>query len=73
MGALKSYKCSKGHRMVPSNLYIGSNGLRQCKKCAKARAQAQFEASRKLKPRKSKAQRTDRSGGVAQVVRATVS
>lgn len=33
MGALKSAKCSKGHRMRDPNLYYRKDGQRQCKKC----------------------------------------
>lgn len=40
MGALKSPKCSKGHRMIPDNLYVYPNGKRECKKCAIARVKA---------------------------------
>jgi hypothetical protein len=41
MGAIKSPKCSKGHRMIPGNLYVFANGKRRCKKCALANARAQ--------------------------------
>lgn len=33
MGALKSLRCSKGHRMADPNLYYRADGQRQCKKC----------------------------------------
>lgn len=34
MGALKSYKCSKGHILKGNNLYIRINGSRECRKCS---------------------------------------
>ena len=37
MGALKSPKCSKGHRLAGKNLYQRSNGQRECRKCSLAR------------------------------------
>jgi hypothetical protein len=40
MGALKSPKCSKGHRMIPANLYYFADGTRKCRKCAIAYAKA---------------------------------
>jgi hypothetical protein len=40
VGALKSFKCSKGHRLVEGNLYIRKDGSRECKKCSKARSKA---------------------------------
>jgi hypothetical protein len=40
MGALKSPKCSKGHRMVEGNLYYSKTGQRACRKCSIARVRA---------------------------------
>lgn len=61
MGALKSYKCSKGHVLRGANLYVCKNGSRQCRKCAlergrkfralqkKRKATAQVEARKKAR------------------------
>lgn len=38
MGALKSSKCSKGHRLIEGNLYVRKDGQRQCRKCQMQRA-----------------------------------
>ena len=37
MGALKSYRCSKGHVLKGGNLYIRKDGTRECRKCSLAR------------------------------------
>jgi hypothetical protein len=34
MGALKSYKCSRGHVLKGANLYMRKDGTRECRKCA---------------------------------------
>jgi hypothetical protein len=46
MGALKSLKCSKGHKMADPNLYYRKDGQRQCKKCKDLKNKEQ-EAKRK--------------------------
>jgi hypothetical protein len=46
MGAHKSYKCSKGHILKDSNLYVRKNGTRECKKCSLIRGQARRETLR---------------------------
>ena len=38
MGALKSPRCSKGHRLAGKNLYLRKNGQRECKKCSLERS-----------------------------------
>jgi hypothetical protein len=40
MGALKAYKCSKGHVMKEGNLYLRKDGTRECRKCSLARRKA---------------------------------
>jgi hypothetical protein len=40
MGAIKSKKCSAGHRMAGDNLYFRKDGSRECRKCAAARQKA---------------------------------
>ena len=37
MGALKSERCSRGHRMVVENLYMRPNGKRECLTCKRER------------------------------------
>jgi len=54
MGALKSYKCSKGHVLRGANLYVCKNGSRQCRKCALERGR-KFRALQKK--RKATAQK----------------
>ncbi len=38
MGALKSLKCSRGHRLVGKNLYIRKDGTRECRQCSLIRS-----------------------------------
>ena len=47
MGALKSYKCSKGHVLKGTNLYIRADGTRECRKCSLERVKAWQKAHRK--------------------------
>jgi len=50
MGALKSPKCSKGHKMADPNLYYRpSDGMRECLKCKLRRAK---ESNYKIKMKK---------------------
>jgi hypothetical protein len=53
MGALKSPRCSKGHKLSGDNLYLRHDGQRQCKKCALARSRATTASKRKLGETKS--------------------
>jgi hypothetical protein len=46
MGALKSYKCSRGHVLAGKNLYIRKNGTRECRKCSLQRAKIKREAAK---------------------------
>jgi hypothetical protein len=43
MGALKSYRCSKGHVLSASNTYKKKHGQRECKKCSLERRRAWAE------------------------------
>lgn len=68
MGALKSAKCSKGHKMTARNLYVRANGQRQCKKCTDIRNklyQAEEKAKRRrLRPNKKQYQKAALIGKV---------
>lgn len=46
MGAIKSYKCSRGHILKDGNLYIRSNGTRECRKCSRERNRLWREANK---------------------------
>lgn len=46
MGALKSTKCSKGHRMSGKNLYVRADGSRECRKCSLARSKKFYQSKR---------------------------
>jgi hypothetical protein len=46
MGALKSYKCSKGHILKGKNLYSRANGSRECRKCSLERSRRQRKERR---------------------------
>src|SRR5882724_2103615 len=37
MGALKSQRCARGHKMVSKNLYMRANGQRECRACSAIR------------------------------------
>lgn len=47
MGALKSPRCSKGHKLAGKNLYIRKDGQRECRTCSLLRARAQSDRKRK--------------------------
>ena len=47
MGALKSKRCSRGHLLKDGNLYIRSNGTRECRKCSLVRSKEWVAAQRK--------------------------
>ena len=56
MGALKSSKCSWGHRLAGDNLYVSKDGKkRECRKCAKRRAK-DSKARRKIQLAQQEAQ-----------------
>lgn len=42
MGALKSKRCTKGHLLHGGNLYLKSNGQRECKKCSLERSKIAY-------------------------------
>jgi hypothetical protein len=48
MGAIKSYRCSKGHVLKDSNVYLRKDGTRECRKCSLIRS----SEYRKIKRRK---------------------
>lgn len=43
MGALKSSRCSRGHKLSGKNLYIRTDGTRECRKCSLERSRKQRE------------------------------
>jgi hypothetical protein len=45
MGALKSPKCSRGHRLAGKNLYIRANGTRECRTCSLLRSRKYWRKS----------------------------
>ena len=52
MGALKSERCSKGHPMVEGNLYLRSDGQRECLTCKRNRKIAGIAQVEERKPSK---------------------
>jgi hypothetical protein len=50
MGAIKSPKCSKGHKMTADNVYVRAKGQRECKKCSLARSR-KFRETHKWVPK----------------------
>lgn len=35
---IKKIKCNRGHRLVGKNLYLRSDGMRECRQCSLIRA-----------------------------------
>jgi hypothetical protein len=40
MGALKSQRCARGHKLTAKNLYARKNGQRECRACSAIRINA---------------------------------
>jgi hypothetical protein len=40
MGALKSLRCARGHKLAGKNLYLRRNGQRECRACSAIRINA---------------------------------
>lgn len=49
MGALKSARCSRGHKMAGDNLVQRKNGGRECRKCKMLRAEAARKTAKEAK------------------------
>ena len=65
MGALKSYRCSKGHVLAGKNLYLRSNGTRECRKCSLARSKQFAQQARLAKAPQPPAEPKGRSSHAA--------
>lgn len=50
MGALKSPKCSRGHRLAGRNLYQRADGTRECRKCSLLRSKRQWRKKKNVQP-----------------------
>lgn len=60
MGALKSPRCSKGHKMVEPNLYFRPDGKRECRKCKSERGKVARREAKRLKGPKPRRKLTTR-------------
>ena len=72
MGALKSSKCSRGHKLEEPNLYWRKNGQRECKLCKGERNREQEAKRKALKPKAIRKGRGKAKGPKLMTVRARI-